>query len=128
MTEDNNSTAKAILEFGIRTIVNLTLLFLLVQSFVVSHRFAYQLFADLPYVPASNQVYNITIAEGTSPRELAGVLAANQIVESDMLFLARVYIGKYGTRIQAGTYSLGPGMSPDEICKKICGVTSGGAP
>ncbi len=127
MTEDKNSVSKMLLWLSVRTLLNACLLFVLVEGFVLSYHFSYQLFADLPCEPASDKVYNITVQEGITPKELAYALEGNGIVESDELFLARVYIGKYAARIQAGTYSLGPGMSPDEICKTICGISGGEA-
>lgn len=127
MTGDKDNIANTILRLSLRTLVNMILVFCLVEGFVVAHRFSYELFADYPYIAASKDVMSITIDEGSSTRDIAKQLEQAGIVKNQYLFLARSYLGKYSNRIQAGTYTLGPGMSPDEICRRLCGVESGGA-
>lgn len=93
----------------------------------MTYHFSYKLFADFSYSPSSQQTVNITIADGDTARDVAVVLEQNGVVESRYLFLARVYLGKYNSRIKAGTYTVGPAMTPDEICKLICGLQSEGS-
>lgn len=126
MTGDKNSISGTILRISLRTLVNAILVFILVEGFVGAYYFSYKLFADYPYVATSQSVSKITISEGQSARDIAFMLEQSGIVEDQYLFLARAYLGKYNSRIQAGTYTLGPGMSPEEICKRICGLQSEG--
>ena len=67
---------------------------------------------------------NITIESGSNAVDVAKILDNLDVVESEYLILARMYIGKYSSKIIAGTYELGPSMTPDEICKCICGIQS----
>ena len=124
MTGDKNSISGVILRISLRTLINAILVFILVEGFIGAYYFSYKLFADYPYVATSHDVKNITISEGQSAKDVGVLLEECGIVEDQYLFLARTYLGKYNNRIQAGTYTLGPGMTPDEICRKICGLQS----
>lgn len=127
MTRDKESISSIILQISLRTLVNVILVFVLVEGFVTTYHFSYKLFADFAYAAASQETINITIADGDTAKDVAVVLEQNGVVESRYLFLARAYLGKYNNRIQAGTYTVGPGMTPDEICKTICGLQSEGS-
>lgn len=124
MAGEKDNVSFIILEISIRVLVNMLFVFALVEGFVSAYHFSYKLFADMPYIAISSDVKNITIEEDSSPDEIASVLEINGIVDNQYLFLARVYLGKYQDKILAGTYTLGPGMSPDEICREICGLQS----
>lgn len=123
MTEDNKISTK-ILWFSLRMLINIALVCFLVEGFVYGYHFSYKLFADIPYKSTSHTTMSVTINEGESATEVAKVLELTGIVENRYLFLGRVYLGKYQERIIAGTYTLGPGMSPEEICMEICGMQS----
>lgn len=125
MTRDNDNITSKLLWFSLRTLINMFLLFVLVEGFITAYHFSYELFADYPYVAASDRVLEVKIAEGATPVMVASQLEETGIVKNKYLFLARVYLGKYGKKIQAGSYNLGPGMTPDEICRKLCGIGSG---
>lgn len=125
MTRDNDSITSKLLWFSLRTLINMMLLFVLVEGCIMAYQFSYELFADYPYIAASESVMKVNIDEGSAAVTVAGQLEQAGIVKNKYLFLARVYLGKYNNRIQAGTYTLGPGMTPDEICRKLCGVGSG---
>lgn len=127
MLNDKESITSTIFFMSIRILINAALLLVLVEGFVLSYRFSYKVFADIPYMAASSDMRSITIEAGMGVREIAVMLDDFGIVEGKYQFLARVYLGKYGDRIVAGTYTLGPGMTPDEICQRICGLQSGDA-
>lgn len=124
MTGDKRSVSSAVLSISVRTLINVLIIFLFVEAFVEAYHFSYKVFADHPYVAASDQVMNITIQEGMDMKQVALVLDEAGVVDGRYLFLARVYLGEYQNKLKAGKYQLGPGMSPDEICKKICGIQS----
>lgn len=124
MAKDNENAYSVILGVCIRTLINVVFLFLLVEGFTYSYHFSYKLFADLPTAAASSDMKNITIDAGSSAKDVAFLLEANGIVDDKYIFVARAYLGKYNNKIQAGTYTLGPGMTPDEICQMICGIQS----
>lgn len=121
---DKKSISSTILSISLRTLVNVCILLFLVEGFVNSYHFSQKLFADYPYVAASSEKMEVIIAKGSDAMQIAEMLEEKGIVDSRYLFLARVYIGGYRDKILAGSYSLGPGMSPDEICREICGLQS----
>lgn len=127
MLRDKESVTSIIFFMSVRTLINAALLLVLVEGFVLSYHFSYKVFADIPYIAASSDMKSITIEPGTGVKDIAALLDDFGIVEGKYQFLARVYLGKYDDRIVAGTYSLGPGMTPDEICRRICGLQSGDA-
>lgn len=111
-----------ILGVSLRLLMNMMLVFFLVEGFVNSYHFSYKLFSDIPYMAGSSSEIGVTIAPGSSAYDVAELLDGLGIVDGKYLFLARAYLGKYQTKIIAGTYSLGPGMSPDTICRRVCGM------
>lgn len=127
MAKDNENTYLAVLGLCVRTLINIVFIFLLVEGYIYAYHFSYMLFADLPAVAASESVVNITISEGSSAKDVGFLLENSGVVEDQYQFLARVYLGRYHTKIKAGTYSLGPAMTPDEICRIICGIKNEGA-
>lgn len=113
---------RIIIGFILRTMINILFVIGIVEGFVYSYHFSYKLFADIPYKPAVSETMNITIESGNSAKDVADILDSLDIVENKYLILARMYIGKYNSKIKAGTYKLGPAMTPDEICRCICGI------
>ena len=124
MAKDNENAYSVILGVCVRILINVVFLFFLVEGFIYSYHFSYKLFADLPTVAASSEMKNITIDAGSSAKDVAFMLEANGIVDDRYIFIARAYLGKYNNKLQAGTYTLSPGMTPDEICRMICGMQS----
>ncbi len=121
---ENDKISKVILQISLRTLMNVVLLFILVEGFVYTYQFSYKVFADVPYMPASSDTVTITIESGSTAKQVADIMEGSGLVEDDKLILARLYLGKYNKKIIAGTYTLSPAMSADAICKKICGIQS----
>ena len=121
---ENDKISKVILQISLRTLMNVVLLFILVEGFVYTYQFSYKVFADVPYMPASSDSVTITIESGSTAKQVADIMEGSGLVEDDKLILARLYLGKYNKKIIAGTYTLSPAMSADAICKKICGIQS----
>ncbi len=121
---ENDKISKVILQISLRTLMNVVLLFILVEGFVYTYQFSYKVFADVPYMPASSHTVTITIESGSTAKQVADIMEGSGLVEDDKLILARLYLGKYNKKIIAGTYTLSPAMAADAICKKICGIQS----
>ncbi len=121
---ENDKISKVILQISLRTLMNVVLLFILVEGFVYTYQFSYKVFADVPYMPASSDTVTITIESGSTAKQVASIMEGSGLVEDDKLILARLYLGKYNKKIIAGIYTLSPAMSADAICKKICGIQS----
>lgn len=127
MAIDKKKIPFTILSIFVRTLINLMLVVLLYEGVTRTYYFTYKLFADIPYVATSDETYNITIESGQGVSEIGYVLDQTGIVDGQYMFIARAYIGKYQDKIKPGVYTLGPGMSPEEICKVICGESIGEA-
>ena len=121
---ENNKVTHLILMISLRTVVNFLMILFLVEGFVQAYHFSYELFYDFAYQAGSTDVMTVTITDGQSVLEVADTLETFGIIDDKYIFVARAYIGKYNKKIQAGNYSLGPAMTPEEICKKICGIQS----
>lgn len=107
-------------------LLNLAFVYCLVQGYTYSYHFSYTLFGDLPKSVVKMADTTVVIEEGKGAKEVASLLEQSGIVESKYLFMARAYIGKYNNKIVAGKYILNSNMSPDTICKVICGMQSEG--
>lgn len=124
MIGEKKSISVKVLWLSIRVLINIVLVLVLVEGFSNAYHFSFELFLDCPYKATSTDLMNITIEDGANIQQVAQMLDELEIVNGKYLFLVRAYIGKYDDKIKAGVYELGPGMSPDEICKSICGIQS----
>jgi hypothetical protein len=64
-------------------------------------------------------VYNLEVGSGMSSGEIADLLAANKIIESQREFRQFLISNKYQTNIQVGTFELTNEMSYQQIAKII---------
>jgi UPF0755 protein len=69
--------------------------------------------------PASSGTVSITIPEGASGGEVADILEQNGIISSALAFRIGSRFDARGSRIQAGTYELTPGMDTDAILAEL---------
>lgn len=116
--------SKIILGVALRTMINFLMVLGLIEALVYSYHFSYKLFADIPYRPAQVQSVSVTIPEGSNAVDVAKLIDGFELVDGEYMLLARMYLGRYNEKIMAGTYSLSPSMSPDQICRCICGMNS----
>ena len=121
---DRDKIANVILGISVRVLLNVVMLFVLVQGFGTGYRFSYKLFSDIPYRSGAAEEYKITIEEGSSVLAIGTLLEERGVVDGRYLFAARAYLGRYNGRMLAGTYTLGAAMSPDRICQILCGMQS----
>lgn len=124
MTKDNESIYGRVLGICFHFLLNVVFVFMIVEGYNYSYHFAYNLFADVPAAATSTTVKEVVIEEGSTAKDVAQELELVGIIQDKHIFVARAYVGKYRNKIKAGTYSLGPGMSPDQICRIICGMQS----
>lgn len=112
--------------FGIcfHLLLDLAFIYFLIQGYMVSYHFSYALFGDLPKSAMAATNTPVVISQGSTAKDVSVQLEECGVVENRYLFLARAYIGKYKDKIVAGSYELNPGMTPDNICKMICGMQS----
>ncbi len=128
MGKENEGGSGSWLRISLRMLINAMIVFVLVEGFIYSFHFSYAVFTDVPYMSGQNNMVTVTIQQGESATDVADMLYNNRIIENKYIFLARVYLGKYQNRIEAGTYNVNSTMSPDTICKLFCGIQSEEAP
>lgn len=124
MARDKENVSYVIMQISVRVLLDLVLIFVLVQGFAEAYNFSYKLFIDIPYKTTAEAMMDFTIEDGSSVMDIATQLEDAEIVENRYIFLARVYVGGYNGDVKAGTYKLNAAMSPDDICKRICGIQS----
>lgn len=124
MRNDKESIGNRILWASLRLLLDFALILALVEGFGISYNFSYAVFADNPYVVGSEAVIEVSIPEGSNVFEVGTILEEQNIVANQYIFVARAYIGKYNAKILPGKYALSPGMTPEKICRTICGIKS----
>lgn len=124
MGKENEGWSASWLRVSLRMLINIIIVFFLVEGFIYAYHFSYAVFADVPYMSGQNNMITVTIQEGESAKDVAVMLYNNRIIENEYVFLIRVYLGKYQNRIKAGTYNVNSTMSPDTICKLFSGIQS----
>lgn len=128
MIGEKKSVAGSVMWLSLRLMLNVLLVLVVVEGYTNAYYFSYKLFSDVPYVAASSEMMNVTLETGMDVVDTGIVLEEFGVIDSKYLLIARAYLGKYHDKIQPGTYALGPGMSPEEICKVICHVQSEDTP
>lgn len=125
MAREKNGVSNTILWISVRTFINFVFIFMLVEGFSTAYQFSYKLFADVPYQATSSKEIRFVIEQGESAMEISSALNEKGIVDGKYLFMARIYLGKYNNKIKAGEYVVSSGMTPEEICRIICGLQQG---
>ncbi len=74
---------------------------------------------EVPAAPGSTMVHRVVVRPGMHLRRIGDLLKAQGVIRSSLVFdLWSIYEGE-GRRLQAGTYSLGPGMSVQQVLQMI---------
>ena len=74
MAGDRENISGTILRLSLRTLVNMVLLFFLVEGCIAAYNFSYKVFADYPYMAVSKDTKTVTISKGQTARDVAVVL------------------------------------------------------
>jgi UPF0755 protein len=67
----------------------------------------------------SDQIVRLTVSPGTGTNEIADLLRDKGLIRSSLLFKLRLKLESEGSRFQAGTYDMNPGMTADHIIEKL---------
>ncbi|MEW9700066.1 endolytic transglycosylase MltG [Paenibacillus sp. SI8] len=70
-------------------------------------------------MPASDQEVRVTIPQGAGSSAIASELEAKGLIKNASIFTYYLKVKKMGARLQAGEYSMKPGMSFDEMIEKL---------
>ncbi len=72
-----------------------------------------------PLTPGSSVYKEVTVAQGSNLQNIAEQLKEQQIIKSDWAFKRYAQVTNASRYLQAGTYSLGPGMSVQDIVSQL---------
>lgn len=61
----------------------------------------------------------VTVPEGASTRQIAQILKENHVIDSKLIFLARLSVSKYNGKLQYGTFEFDKSESMGEIIKTL---------
>lgn len=114
-------TLKEVFFSILRIVVNLIILYLLIQLFLFVYHFAYQVFANEAYQLSNQSVVTITVHENESVTQIADRLEAEGVIENKYIFILRYKFSEYNGMLKAGTYEVGPAMKTDEILAILSG-------
>lgn len=108
-------TLRTIFFSVLRIVINLIILYLLIQFFLFAYRFAYQVFANEAYQPNNETTVTVTVKEQDTVTQTADTLEKEGIIANKYIFILCYKFSKYNGNLKAGTYELSPAMKTDEI-------------
>lgn len=98
-------------------------LFVLVLAIVLT--FGYSLWSEYSRKDTSDgKTVEVTIEQGSTTKEVSGVLKDSGIIRYEIPFLMKMYFSDYRGKLRYGTFRLSDGMSLDSIIKALA---TGGA-
>lgn len=98
-----------------RGLIGVALLVVLVVVVLAVGLRAARAAVEVPAAPGSTTVHFVVVRPGMRLRRIGDLLKAHGVIRSALVFdLWSLYKGE-GRRLQAGTYSLGPGMSVQQV-------------
>ena len=100
--------------------VNLLIAYLIIKLFSLSFNFAYDVFSDTAYKPASDKVVVVNIPADSSALQIGEVREENGIIKNKHVFWAKVKIKGYGPMLKHGKFGLSGAMTYDQIFEEIC--------
>lgn len=109
------------LQTGISIIINLLILLGLVALFFLAFDFAYKVFANDVYNPASTKTVTVVISESDTPSTIGSKLEDLNIIKDKYAFSLRIRFSKYNNKIKPGTYEVSASMSTDKILSLFVG-------
>lgn len=122
MAIDSARSMKKVLRFLFGLLINVCILFILVKGFSYSFDFAYQVFATTAAESGSNKKTAVTITEDEPLLDVATSLQEAGVIDNRYAFILKVRINGDAGKIQAGTYSMSPKNTNQEIIDMITGV------
>ena len=118
---DSGKTTYRVLMATARLVAAVLLAVLLYLAVVGGYQMGYQLFSDAPYGASEGVTVTFTVDAGESTAQVAQELEESGLIESALIFRLQSLL--FQTRIVAGTYQLGDGMSSREILRILGNVT-----
>ncbi len=123
MAIDGALTMKRVLRFAVGLLVNVFIVFVLVQVFSYGFNFAYDVFSSNCKDEDDTQVVAVTVLPDSSIKEVCETLDEAGVINDKYALMVKIRLGKYATMIQPGTYEIAPSYTSDEIITVITGGT-----
>lgn len=108
--------------FAFGLFVNVLIVYLVVKIFSYSFNFAYKVFGDTAKEPGSSVYSLIEIPADSSTLEIGEALEDGGIIDDKLVFMVKVKVKGYGSKIVSGKYGLSPNMTYNEIINIICHI------
>ncbi len=121
LQEAGFGSTKGTIRFTMGILVNSIIVLLIVQTFMLSFNFAYKMFANVACDPSDKEQIKIEILPDSSSVDIVDLLEENNIIDDKWVMMGRIKVGKYNSRLKAGTYMLSPSMTTDEILDTLSG-------
>lgn len=121
----NDKTMKNVIRLVFRTLINVVIVLLIIQAFMLSYNFFYKVFTDTSVNPSDSTEIQFVIPPDSSTTEIVNSLVEDGLVEDKYVMLAKVYLSSYHGKMLPGTYTLSKSMTQTEILKIITGTYDG---
>jgi len=89
---------------------------------VKTYNYGYSVFEDKPFESAPGRDIQVTIPEGSGPKEIGKILHDKGVIGDPTLFWIQNLLSSYKDELKAGTYTLNSSMSAEEIMQELAGV------
>lgn len=112
---------KSALFYAFEALVDVLILFLFVRGFSLAFHFSHDVFYDTAMEPGNRKTAEVTLEDRDLTAEnTAEKLTDAGVVKSKLVMQAKIRLGEYTEKLQAGTYTLSPSMKASEILNTIC--------
>ncbi len=101
-------------------LINVLIVYLVIQIFSYSFNFTYSVFGDVCKSPGSTEYVVVEIPADSSILEIGQALEDGGIIDDKYVFFAKVKVKGYGDKIRSGKFGLSASMNYDEILEVIC--------
>lgn len=118
----NDKTMKNVIRIVFRTLINVVIVLLVIQTFMASYNFFYKVFTDTSVDSSDFTEIQFVIPPDSSTTEIVDLLVEDGLVEDKYVMLAKVYLSSYYGKMLPGTYVLSKSMTQTEILEIITGT------
>lgn len=107
-------------------LINVIIIFVVVEIFSYSFNFAYSVFGDVAKSPGATEYVVVEIPADSSILQIGDALEESGIIEDKFVFFAKVKVKGYGDKIRSGKFGLSASMTYNEILEVICDIGTDG--
>lgn len=108
--------------FMFSLLINVIIVYIIARIFSYSFNFAYSVFTDKAFDPASREYKVVEVPADSSVLDIGEALQEGEIIKDKYVFFAKIKVKGYSNKIIAGNYSLSPSMTCEQIMNIICHI------